>query len=122
MLFRSPGAACSAAPVAQLLNQLICYTNAPAIVLLSSDAALEPRALQQLCAALASDPELALVAPAAHAVLPAATLAVRTVTSACLVSTQKFAAALRRCAKTLLFMWRFGSTWRTYNNLRKRWD
>jgi|GEM_PF-1697926 len=80
-----PGAARSTAPVAQLLNQLICHTNAPAIVLLSSDAALEPQALQQLCAALASDPELALVAPAAHAVLPAATLAVRTVTSACVV-------------------------------------
>lgn len=80
-----PGAACSAAPLAQLLNQLIRHTNAPAIVLLSSDAALEAQALQQLCAELASDPELALVAPVAHAVLPAATLAVRTVSSACVV-------------------------------------
>ncbi|RLT47240.1 MAG: glycosyltransferase, partial [Chloroflexi bacterium] len=80
-----PGAVCSAAPLAQLLNQLIRHTNAPAIVLLSSDAALEPLALQQLCAALASDAELALVAPAAESKLPAATLAVRTVTSACVV-------------------------------------
>ena len=87
-----PGAACSAAPVAQLLNQLIRHTNAPAIVMLSSDAALEPQALQQLCAALAADANLALVAPAAHALppepaagQPAATLAVRSVASACVV-------------------------------------